>query len=254
MASDVDYQLLPLVRRLSIMVSNLLFTHRESLVGSGDWPRLEKTLNLVDGRFAATELCMDNVTRRNQNFNGSRASHGSTSAVSARRKAVDYLDSVALPFNAAAMFQQLGKQISREEIVPCIFEWAVTSLRSGHHRVYLGAELLRLAKKDNLDIQIPIIEFLGRLDVHTKVKKHDVYLLISELARTECFSLAIYMKWLIAKGGIKGQEGLGEVCTLSLKVCTMLIFTGLPVHRTSFGRDSDTGNLSIPLEFEVHST
>lgn len=168
-------------------------------------------MNLVDGRFSTTKHCLDNVIRRNQNFSATGASPGAKLAASARRKAVEYLDSAVLPFNAVAIFQQLGKQLSRKELVPCIFEWAVTSLRSGQHRVYLGAELLRLAKKEKLDIQIPIIEFLSRLDAHTKVKKYDVYLLISELVRSECFSFAVYMRWLISKGGIKGQDGLGEV-------------------------------------------
>lgn len=186
----------------------MLFSHRESLVGSGEWKRLEKTLALADGRFASTEICLQNVTRRNNNFDGSKASSDSTSAVSARRKAVDYLDSVTLPFDAVTIFQQLNMQLNRKDIVPCIFEWSVTTLRTGPYRVYLGAELLRLASQDSLNIQVPIMEFLGRLELHTKVKEYDVYLLVSELVRTELFSIAVFMRWLIAKGGIKG---LGEV-------------------------------------------
>ncbi|KAF8542225.1 hypothetical protein BDD12DRAFT_826310 [Trichophaea hybrida] len=175
--NNVDQLLMPLIRRLSIMASNLLLCHRESLVGASDGARLQQFLALVDSRFSSTQLCLRNVSLQNNYFDGLMDTPNSASVVSDRRKAVEYLDGIELPFNAHDIHQQLSFLLSAADLVPCVFEWAVTSLRTGQYRIYLGAELLRLASVDGFNIQ-------------TSVNKDDVYLLISELVRTEYFSIA----------------------------------------------------------------
>jgi mediator of RNA polymerase II transcription subunit 12 len=191
----------------------MLLRHRESLVGSTDWERLSKLLILVDSRLVATKLCLENVALRNTLFDGPNGASNCTSTASGRRKAVGYLDNLALPFNTETIYQHLSALLSDGDLVSCIFEWAVTSLRTGQYRVYLGASLLRYIASEPryLDIQTPILEFLANLDVHTKVKKHDVFLLIAELVRTAYFSIGAYLKWLIAKGVMSKVDFLDEV-------------------------------------------
>lgn len=154
---------------------------------------------------------MRNVSLRISYFDGLKDASKSPSVVSDRRKAVEYLDGIELPFNAHDIYQQLSFLLSPADLVPRVFEWAVTSLRTGQYRIYLGAELLRLASVDGFNIQTSVMEFLNRLEVYTKIKKHDVYLLISELVRTEYFSIAVYLRWLIAKGGLAKINHFDEV-------------------------------------------
>ncbi|KAF8244696.1 hypothetical protein K440DRAFT_663352 [Wilcoxina mikolae CBS 423.85] len=226
--NNVDQLLMPLIRRLSIMASNLLLCHRESLVGVGDGARLQQFMVLVDSRFSSTQLCLRNVSLRSNYFDGLKGTSNSASVVSDRRKAVEYLDGIELPFNAHDIHQQLSFLLSAADLVPCVFEWAVTSLRTGQYRIYLGAELLRLASVDGFNIQTSVMEFLGRLDVHTKVNKDDVYLLISELVRTEYFSIAVYLRWLIAKGGLAKISYLDEGCP-----CYVRLLAEIPIHSAS---------------------
>jgi mediator of RNA polymerase II transcription subunit 12 len=91
----------------------------------------------------------------------------------------------------------------------CIFEWSVTSLRAGLYRVYLGAKLLRYGFGEGMDIQTPLMEFMAQ--ENGKMDGYNIYLLISELVRGQCFSLALYLRWLIAKGGVTKASSLGEV-------------------------------------------
>lgn len=162
----------------------------------------------MDCSISGIDECLRNVTLRNRYFDGLEKP---AATVSGRQKAVAYLDNIATPFNAHAIYQQLVALLSSTELVPFILEWAVTPLRTGIHRVYIGANLLRFVALDGVQIQVAIQEFLVRLDVHTKVKKYDVYLLVAELVRTGYFSVAFYIRWLIAKGGISKVGVLDEV-------------------------------------------
>lgn len=163
----------------------------------------------------ATRICLGNLSLRNNYFICSKDCppdpDPATPIVSNRRKAISYLDAIEMSLDTRVIYRQLNTLLSVEHLVLCVFEWAVTALRSGRRRVYLGAELLRLASLDGSDIQALVMDFLGRLDVHTKVNPQHVYLLVSELVRTDCFSIAIYMRWLIAKGGLSKIGSLKEV-------------------------------------------
>lgn len=227
MANNTDSQCLSLLRRLSIMASNMLLSHRESLVGSGDWERLNKLLVVVDHRLGAAEICLENVASRNIPLYGLKGGLERPSKVSGRRKAVDYLDNLTLPYNTKAIYRRLSSLLSGTELVSCIFEWAVTSLRTGQHRVYLGADLLRYAASEPqyLDIQTPILELLSNIDVHIKVKRHDLFLLISELVRTRYFSIGTYLKWLIAKGVMSKINCLDESSP-----CYVRLLAEIPMH------------------------
>lgn len=163
----------------------------------------------------ATRICLGNLSLRNNYFVCSKDCppdpDPATPIVSNRRKAISYLDAIEMPLDTLAIYRQLNSLLSVEHLVLCVFEWAVTALRSGRHRVYLGVELLKLASLDGSDIQALMMDFLGRLDIHTKVNTHHVYLLVSELVRTDFFSIAIYMRWLIARGGLSKVCYLNEV-------------------------------------------
>jgi mediator of RNA polymerase II transcription subunit 12 len=215
--------------------------HRESLVGSGEWERLSKLLALVDGRLTAVKLCLENVALRNAPFDGLKGGASDCTSTSGRRKAVDFLDNLALPFNTEAIYRQLETLLSGADLVSCIFEWAVTSLRTGQYRVYLGADLLRYAASEPryLDIQTPILEFLANLNVHTKVKNHDVFLLIAELVRTAYFSIGTYLRWLIAKGVMSKIDRLDEVRSTRLRrTFKLMALQGFSMLHPPIGRDS----------------
>lgn len=162
----------------------------------------------MDCSISGIDECLRNVTLRNRYFDGLEKLPATASG---RQKAVVFLDNIKTPFDTHAIYTHLVALLSSTELVPFILEWAVTPLRTGTHRVHIAANLLRFASTDGVQIQIAIQEFLLKLDVHTKVKKYDVYLLVAELVRTGYFSVAFYMRWLIAKGGLSKVAVLDEV-------------------------------------------
>ncbi|KAI5796981.1 hypothetical protein FPQ18DRAFT_255406, partial [Pyronema domesticum] len=219
LANHVDQLLIPLIRRLSVIISNILLSHRESLISSIDATKLQKLLSLADTRIYEVDQCLQNVTLRASFFQGgSKPSEADPeSPISDRRKAVEYLDSIGVNFASSpvlpvTIYQRLNSLLSSDDLVSVVFEWAVTSLRSGQYRVYLAVEIFKLADADNVDIQTTILELLGQMDVHRKVKKEDVFLLISELVRTRNFKLNSYLRWLVSSGGTSGRNYYDESC------------------------------------------
>jgi mediator of RNA polymerase II transcription subunit 12 len=197
---------------------NVLLCHHESLISSIDATKLQKLLSLADTRIYEVDQRLQNVTLRASFFEGgSKPSEADPeSPISGRRKAVEYLDSIGVNFASSpvlpvTIYQRLNSLLSSDDLVSVVFEWAVTSLRSGQYRVYLAVEIFKLADADNVDIQTTILELLGQMDVHRKVKKEDVFLLISELVRTRNFKLNSYLRWLVSSGGTSGRNYYDEV-------------------------------------------
>ncbi|KAL7269262.1 RNA polymerase II mediator complex subunit [Rhizina undulata] len=60
------------------------------------------------------------------------------------------------------------------------------------------------------DIQEPLLAFLDSLRTNFVGNRDDFYLLVSELVRSKTFSIASYMKWLIARGAMSQFSSLDK--------------------------------------------
>ena len=132
--------------------------------------------------------------------------------LSAKKQLINFLDSTTVPFDLDELNKKCISIISdKRQLVHCLCEWAVTPLRVGLHRVYLVVALLRTAHQSGMDIQEPLLAFLDSLGTHFVGSKGDFYLLVSELVRSKTFSIASYMKWLIARGTLAQFSSLEKV-------------------------------------------
>lgn len=200
----------------------------------------------MDCSINGIDECLRNVTLRSKCFEGLEKLPDATPG---RQTALEYMDKIKAPFDTYAIYQQLVALLSSAEMIPFILEWAITPLRAGAHKVYVGANLLRFASMDGMQLQVAIHEFLVRLDVHTKVKKQDVYLLVAELVRTGYFSVAVYLRWIIAKGGLSKVGVLDEVgCYFALPGLELTDTAELPMLPLAVGRDSLPVDLSATEE------
>lgn len=168
----------------------------------------------IDSRDSRLKRCVDNVLQRQKavEFSG-------LSALSATKEApenpslVECLDRAHVPFNTGEIYRKYAYALRQPQNIRSACEWAVTSLRAGAYRAHLVASLLRSAYVDNVNIQDPIMEFLGAFTLpRTTTSRSDVYLLISELVRGRVFSVASYMRWLIARGSLPNIGVLKVVC------------------------------------------
>jgi mediator of RNA polymerase II transcription subunit 12 len=78
-----------------------------------------------------------------------------------------------------------------------------------------------------IDIDTYIILFVSTVQDTGQLDMDNIYHVISELVRSQTFSISRYLQWLMAKGVAKNAGGdNNEVCVLTrnLEVKTALIF------------------------------
>ncbi|KAF8419653.1 hypothetical protein EV426DRAFT_267297 [Tirmania nivea] len=195
---------LPLLRRLSVLIAEILISHRESLIIPNTWSLYRKTLeSCVDRSNSNIEACLQNIIYRNNALSLGAKTKNPDTALSPQRLVIDILDSALLPFDLGKLVKDcISVMPDHSNFIDCLCEWSVTSLRVGLYRVYLAAAILRQEAKAGVPLQEPIMTFLERFS-SVPGSKTKVYLLLSELVRAGKFSLPNYMRWLIARGVLR---------------------------------------------------
>jgi mediator of RNA polymerase II transcription subunit 12 len=76
--------------------------------------------------------------------------------------------------------------------------------------VYTAARLLRKWKISGVDIDTYIISFLSTVQDIAQLDMDNVYHIISELVRSQTFSVSRYLQLLMAKGVARKSDGASE--------------------------------------------
>ncbi|PWW72922.1 hypothetical protein C7212DRAFT_359992 [Tuber magnatum] len=192
----------PLMQKLSILLTDILFSHKESLIVSNSWESYQSILEAcVDMRCPVVRSCLRNISQRNKNLLSPMQTKQNGSVSSGQRKLINMLDSIAMPYNINEIWEKCcSLEVEEDQLVRCLCQWATTSLRVGKHRIYIVAGLLGCARQSGISVQDHMKCFLEGFGSNVKGSKDDVYLLVSELVRSKTFSIALYMKWLISRG------------------------------------------------------
>lgn len=85
-------------------------------------------------------------------------------------------------------------------VISKLMEWLATPFRHGICRVFVGVRLLRKWKSSGADVDEHILCFLARAKAHGRLNLDHVYHVITELVRSQTFSVGRYLQWLMAKG------------------------------------------------------
>ncbi|RPB19444.1 hypothetical protein L211DRAFT_814567 [Terfezia boudieri ATCC MYA-4762] len=221
---------LPLLRRLSVFITEILISHRESLIIPNTWSLYRKTLEFcVDRRNSNIEACLQNIIHRN-NALSLTAKAKSDTVLPPQRLVIDILDSASLPFDLDKIVKDcISVMPDHSNFIECLCEWSVTSLRVGLYRVYLAAAILRQEAKGGVPLQEPIMTFLERFS-SVPGSKTNVYLLLSELVRAGKFSLPNYMRWLIARGVLRAFTSMEKDHPCHARLLAELPFAGASHH------------------------
>lgn len=86
-----------------------------------------------------------------------------------------------------------------ESNVITLLNWSTTRYRSGIERVYIAARLLRHWSQIGIDLDTPLLKFLGCHRAIPGAQPKMIIKLVAELIRTRHFSVGKYLQWLMAR-------------------------------------------------------
>ena len=93
----------------------------------------------------------------------------------------------------------LDSSEDRETLIYKLLEWTATPFRYGLRRVYIAVRLLRKWKMSCVDVDTHVLAFLSK-SPKANESMENIYHVISELVRSQTFSVGRYLQWLVAKG------------------------------------------------------
>jgi mediator of RNA polymerase II transcription subunit 12 len=129
-----------------------------------------------------------------------------TAQCSPHQGIVRLLDSIRSSQDLSSIFGYLDAFDDKPILVFKLLEWLSTPFRHGLCRVYIGVRLLRKWKLAGVDIDSHILAFLSRGQNNQKLNMDQIYHVVSELVRSQTFSVGRYLQWLMARGVTTGSS------------------------------------------------
>ncbi|KAL3472657.1 hypothetical protein BJX99DRAFT_272789 [Aspergillus californicus] len=222
----------PLADRLSCCIKKLVLEHTSSVVLPHSWMLYRDLIrSCLDMKETASKTIFDCLTERNARVQLPRARPESAQQ-SAQQRVVQLFDSIHsshdIPSASMACISALEDKAA---LVTKLLEWSATPFRSGLDRVYTAARLLRKWKVLGLDTDSYIISFLGNVQHTAQLNMDNVYHVISELVRSQTFSISRYLQWLMAKGVERDINAHSDTSPSSdTRLLTQLPMGRLPEH------------------------
>lgn len=133
-----------------------------------------------------------------------------TTQRSPHQRIVQLLDSIRSAQDLSSTFSYLEAFDDKAILVSKLLEWLSTPFRHGLWRVYIGVRLLRKWKLSGVDIDSHILAFLSRGQNNQKLNMDQIYHVVSELVRSQTFSVGRYLQWLMARGVTNGSTSAEE--------------------------------------------
>jgi mediator of RNA polymerase II transcription subunit 12 len=187
------------------------------------WDQFKDTLRSCIERESHLFVVFESLDRRNKRLSTSNIEEIKASP---RHRLVQLLDSsLSTPLADNLLQRALTVGTDHSTLARTILQWATSPHRIGVTKVYVGARLLRKLDKLGFDINEAVVKFLGSETTSSSLCKSSLYHLVSELARSGHFSVAHYLQWLIARGGIRNLEQLAEDGP-----CATRLLAELPTH------------------------
>ncbi|SPN99782.1 related to SRB8 - DNA-directed RNA polymerase II holoenzyme and Srb10 CDK subcomplex subunit [Cephalotrichum gorgonifer] len=239
--------LLQLSSRLKSLLTSLLTTNPESFISPTTWWRCREAL--VDGVTSADlsiQAACSHIDRRNSRL---VAGNDVSSTESMHQRLVKLLDStICQPFNEALISQCWALGSDKSAIVQVLLDWSTSPLRPGLAKVYVAVRLLRSWGRSGLDVTASLLDYLDLVPLDDDQRKHLLYHLISELARSGDFSTARYLQWVISRGGLSDAAEVDP-----RGPCASRLLVELPTHTMNPSLRCMRANLLRRASFDVEA-
>ncbi|KAF9888423.1 RNA polymerase II mediator complex subunit [Aspergillus nanangensis] len=191
----------PLVDRLSLYIKKLVLEHTSSVVLPSSWDKYKDLVSsCLDMKDNTHKSIFQNIAERNARVQLSN-NRQETAQRSASQRVIHLFDSIRATHDISSTSIACLKMMEDKALlVSKLLEWTATPFRSGLCRVYTGVRLLRKWKTSGVDIDTFILSFLGHIQGGALLSMDNIYHVISELVRSQTFSVGRYLQWLMAKG------------------------------------------------------
>lgn len=191
----------PLADRLSRCIKQLVHEHTSSLILPNSWHTYKHQVSsCLDLSNKVDQSLLQSIAERNARVQRPRHSKQDTQR-SPHQRIIRLLDSIHsahdIPSISSACLNALH---DRKVLVSNLLEWLATPFRYGACRVYVGVRLLRKWKTSGVDVDDHILSFLAQVKNDKKLNMDNIHHAISELVRSQTFSVGRYLQWLMAKG------------------------------------------------------
>ncbi|KGO71242.1 Mediator complex, subunit Med12 [Penicillium italicum] len=193
-------QLQPLIDRLSGFIKKLVLDHTSSMILPNSWETYKQQVSsALDLGNKAEKALFQSLAERNARVQRPKHSKQTTQR-SPHQRIVRLLDSIRTAQDLSSVFGYLDAFDDKAVLVFKLLEWLSTPFRHGLCRVYIGVRLLRKWKLAGVDIDSHILAFLSRGQNNQKLNIDQIYHVVSELVRSQTFSVGRYLQWLMARG------------------------------------------------------
>ncbi|KAI9885398.1 MAG: hypothetical protein M1823_002825 [Watsoniomyces obsoletus] len=200
----------PVVHRLSQLITSVLLAKPSNFVSKSLWAQYGDLLRAnIENLDPTVASALHDIGRRNGRLSPSAI--GPTKLETATHKLVQLLDGKhheseldELPARCSSLMED------PEVLLRCVLDWSTSIFRQGPSRIYLAARLLRWWREQGIDTDEAILGFLSRCKVKSNFRPHDLFLLVSDLARSGHFAVGRYLQWLIARGAVDSVGDLQE--------------------------------------------
>jgi mediator of RNA polymerase II transcription subunit 12 len=178
------------------------------------WETYRQQVSLVlDLDNAYEKALFQTLAERNARVQ--RPSHSKqTNNRSPHQRIIRLLDSIRSAHDITSISSYFDTLEDKALLISKLLEWLSTPFRHGLCRVYIGARLLRRWKLAGVDIDSNILAFLSRGQNNQKLNMDQVYHVISELVRSQTFSVGRYLQWLMARGVTNNPATTGHNVSL----------------------------------------
>ncbi|KAJ5110925.1 hypothetical protein N7532_001460 [Penicillium argentinense] len=193
----------PLLDRLSRFISKLAREHTSSMILPASWDiyksQVSSCLNLEQ---KYDRILFQSLAERNARVRRPRQSKEAARR-SPQQRIIRLLDSIRSVQDVSSVSSACLEAVAdRAALVSKLLEWLATPFRHGICRVYIGVRLLRKWKSLGVDVDDHILSFLSfsQRESPKTMNMDNIYHTISELVRSQTFSVGRYLQWLMAKG------------------------------------------------------
>ncbi|KAM5476860.1 RNA polymerase II mediator complex subunit [Microsporum audouinii] len=226
----------PLIFRLQSLIRSFITCHPSSFILPLTWSHYHKPLTACFNTSNSFEVnFLTHLTERNNRLSKTNPQSNTSSPQSTSRPApqqlISYLD-LAYTHNVFPVLASkcLSLPLDHRTMVYTLLEWSSTPFRYGSTRIYVSARLLRRWRKLSIDTDAYILSFLAEYNQHTTRQFENIYHVISELVRSQSFSVGKYLEWLMARGAVRSPDAFDQCLSADVELLRHIPSSRLPEH------------------------
>ena len=220
----------PVVLRLSRCIKKLVRDSTSSVVLPDTWEGYRSTVvACMDPDDQIDKAVLQTLSERNARVQRMRDGPRSSGQRSRRQYAISLFDSIRTTqdINSICSVCVDAFHDDMASLVATLLEWTASSFRHGVFRVFAAVRFLRRWKVSGIvDVDSHILAFLADQQVDDV---DNIYHVVSELVRSQTFSVGRYLQWLVAKGAVDGSNKKNKI-SADVGLIAQLPASRLPEH------------------------